>query len=58
MPRDDKQELTFRRGLPYSWQGPPRYPKAVSGVPRRFFVPRFARDDKRTVGKAYVTQHC
>jgi hypothetical protein len=34
------EELTFRRGLPYSWQGPPRYPKAVSGDLRRFFVTR------------------
>jgi len=39
MPRDDKQELTLRRGLPYSWQGPPRYLKAVSGVPRPFSFP-------------------
>lgn len=36
MPRDNKQGLTFRRGLPYSWQGPPRYLKAISGDLRHF----------------------
>lgn len=39
MPRDNKQGLTFWRGLlTYSWQGSPRCPKAVSGVPAPSFL--------------------
>jgi RNA polymerase sigma-70 factor (family 1) len=30
------EELTFRRGLTYSWSGPPRYLVTVSDVPRLF----------------------